>query len=126
MYLLVMMDNIRWVFLIFGLLSIAIFLINHYICEHRSCQLYEKEEKVATMRYHRKIGNCTLCVFSCATIILGIVPSTKQAVTIWLVPKMVNAVQANEQMQELPNNILNLANEWIEAMRPEKQDKEQK
>lgn len=48
---------------------------------------------------------CALCI-----------PSTKEMAAIILIPKIAN----NAQVQKLPGNILELANEWIEELKPTK------
>lgn len=44
-------------------------------------------------------------------------PTTKQAAAIIMVPAIVN----NEEVQKLPDNILRLANEWLEELGPGKE-----
>lgn len=46
------------------------------------------------------------------TLLLAIaIPSTQQAAVIYCLPKIVN----NEQVQKLPDNLLRLANQWIDG-----------
>jgi hypothetical protein len=51
--------------------------------------------------------------FIVSCIILTVIPTTKQAIAIWAVPKVIN----NEQVQALPDNALKLVNaqlqEWL-------------
>ena len=65
---------------------------------------------------NKKSGNClkkTIIVWLLLAIPTIIVPSTKEACAIYLLPKIVN----NEQIQKIPNNFANLLNakieEWI-------------
>lgn len=51
---------------------------------------------------------CFLLVFSV------LIPNTKQMAIILVAPKVIN----NEQVQKLPNQVLILANEWLEELRP--------
>jgi len=46
------------------------------------------------------------------------VPSTKEMCAIKVIPVIVN----NENVQELPNEIVGLAREWIEELKPKKGD----
>lgn len=48
-----------------------------------------------------------------------VIPSTKEMAAILILPKVLN----NEKVQELPNNLLTLANEWIEELKPKKESK---
>lgn len=52
-------------------------------------------------------------VFLCATFI----PTTKQLAAIMVVPKIAN----NEQVQQIPEKILNLGLEWLNELKPEKE-----
>lgn len=47
-------------------------------------------------------------------------PTTKQMAAIIIVPKICSAVESNEQLKQLPNNLFTLANEWMEELRPPK------
>lgn len=50
--------------------------------------------------------------------IAALIPDTKSAIAIWAVPKVVN----NEQVQQIPENALNLVNaklkEWVDEVGP--------
>lgn len=48
------------------------------------------------------------------------IPTTKEMAAIVIIPKIVNAVSANEQIKKMPDNLLSLANEWIEELKPDK------
>ena len=61
--------------------------------------------------------NLLLFLFSSTAAILT--PSTKEMCAIKVIPAIAN----NENVQELPNKIVELANEWIEELKPKKGDK---
>jgi len=42
------------------------------------------------------------------------IPTTKQVCAMWVIPKIAN----NEQVQEIPDKIMEVANEWIDEIRP--------
>lgn len=44
-------------------------------------------------------------------------PTTKQAAAIIVLPKIIN----NQQVQEIPNKILDLGLEWLEELKPKKE-----
>ena len=46
------------------------------------------------------------------------IPTTKEMCAIKLVPMIVN----DEQVQELPNKVVDLANEWIDELKPKKEE----
>lgn len=49
-------------------------------------------------------------------------PSTKQMATIIVAPAIINAVAENKQIQELPGSLVELANEWVEALKPKSEE----
>lgn len=46
------------------------------------------------------------------------IPTTKEMCAIKAIPVIVN----NEQVQELPNKVIELANEWIDELKPSKEN----
>ncbi len=46
------------------------------------------------------------------------IPTTKEMCAIKAIPVIVN----NEQVQELPNKVVELANDWIDELKPNKED----
>lgn len=46
------------------------------------------------------------------------IPTTKEMAAIYIIPSVAN----NESVQAIPNSILNLANEWMEELRPNKKE----
>lgn len=44
------------------------------------------------------------------------IPSTKEMAAILILPKIIN----NQKVQEMPNKVLDLANEWLDELRPVK------
>ncbi len=55
----------------------------------------------------------------CLCIVVGacFIPNTKEMCVIKMLPRIIN----NEQVQELPQQIVELANEWIEELKPPKE-----
>lgn len=52
-----------------------------------------------------------------------LVPSTKEMAAILIVPKLADSIASNKEIQKLPDNLLGLANEWIEELKLSKKDK---
>lgn len=52
----------------------------------------------------------------------SLIPSTKDMAAILIVPKLSQTIAANKEIQKLPDNLLSLANDWIEELKP-KQEK---
>jgi hypothetical protein len=55
--------------------------------------------------------------------ISSFIPTTKEMAAILIVPKLTNAIAENEEIQKLPNNLMGLANEWIEELKPKTEAK---
>jgi hypothetical protein len=47
------------------------------------------------------------------------IPSTKEMAAIIVVPKMITAIDKNEQLKKMPDKLINLADEWITKLTPE-------
>ena len=65
----------------------------------------------------------TVCGLIFGSILLSacFVPSTKEMCAIKIIPRIVN----NKEVQELPNKVVELANEWLEDLRPKKELREE-
>lgn len=69
----------------------------------------EKEKRATTIG-----GRVTLFLLTVASIFglaVAATPTSKEMAAILVIPKIVN----NEQVKELPENVIGLANEWIKA-----------
>ena len=55
----------------------------------------------------------TFFIFLAADVLL---PTTKEMAAILILPKVYSSVSANEELKKIPNNLVRLANEWIESM----------
>lgn len=53
----------------------------------------------------------------------ALIPTTKEMAAILILPKLTQAVSQNQELQKLPGNLLSLANEWIEHLKPEEKEK---
>jgi len=77
---------------------------------------YDSQKQEA--KEHIRKALPTLIVFFVFAIGNIFIPSTKEMCAIKIIPRIVN----NEQVQELPNKIVELANEWIEELKPKSED----
>lgn len=76
------------------------------------------DEKSFTPRFYKKLRKLMLFVIPMLSIAISgllFIPSTKQMALILVVPKIVN----NTEVQALPNKIVELANDWIDELKPE-------
>lgn len=64
----------------------------------------------------KKVTLISLPIFIISTLLINLIPSTKELAAIYLIPKIVN----NEQVQKIPDNALKLLNgkleQWIKDM----------
>lgn len=55
--------------------------------------------------------------------VLTFFPNTKETAAIILIPKITNAISQNEKLKQLPDNVLDLANDWIKELKPKEESK---
>lgn len=63
-----------------------------------------------------RLGPFKLCskILFASTVIGVAVPTQKEVAAIYVIPKIAN----NEKMQAIPSKILDLATEWLDALKP--------
>jgi hypothetical protein len=123
MYWLVKLDDVRVFFItgstVTGVL-LGITLIPTLMCsaEVLSYPSNSKSERafLATVKKHYKKGVLLLLSFLLPAFLI---PSTKQMAAIIIVPKLYNGLTENEGLKELPDNLVELANDWIETLKPQ-------
>ena len=109
MYWLLMLDNVKVTSVMVAILGImAIF---GCICWLGNSFEYEN----LGQRIIAIIGSTIVLIIWLTAIVLAtLIPNTKQMAVILVAPKVIN----NEQVQELPNQIMELANDWLKELRP--------
>lgn len=73
---------------------------------------HESDRMVSLRRAQRKFlffTFLTLLAFSLTAFVRQFIPTTSEMAAILVLPRIIN----NEKVQELPGNVLDLANEWI-------------
>ncbi len=112
-YWVVMMDNISMaIYLLFGM-SLLAALITAVVAG----SLADSGDDKDTFTMIKAFGVC--CAFSLVCLVgVALVPDTKQAAAIYVLPRVVN----NEQLQQLPNKLLELSNEWLDELKPRKEE----
>lgn len=112
-YWVVMMDNISMaITLMFGLFILAT-LLTAFVAG----SLADEGDIESALYMTYAFGCClVLSIFCLAGI--AFVPNTKQAAAIYVLPRVVN----NEQLQQLPNKLLELSNEWLDELKPRKEE----
>jgi len=115
-YLLIILDPITCISQILAIISgvlmlgaIAMFITN---------DLDEEAKEIG------KVGIKLSTPIFILTFLIGVfLPNTKQMAAIIMIPKMYNAITENKQLNELPNNVVQLANDWINELKPKNQEK---
>ena len=109
-YIFVMLDNIKEFFFILAILPFIVAVVS-------GVQYEDENNQKKTDRLKCRIIVCA--IFFITVLMCGIfIPSTKQAAAIYLLPKIVE----NKGLQEMPDKIVNLGNEWLEELRPKKEE----
>jgi len=47
-------------------------------------------------------------------------PTTKQMAAMLIIPPVANSILSNEELKQLPNNVVSLANDWLKELKPNK------
>lgn len=119
MYWLTRLDNIRdaavGILILWALVTAAVSIVS-IICG--GWPDTEKEKCVAQI-LRRFIVVPVWAILCCLIATLIFVPTTKEMCAIKAIPMIVN----NEQVQELPNKVVDLANDWIDELKPNKNSK---
>ena len=84
------------------------------IAKYTKCYKEERERGKQAFRWFLPLTFLSF-VLLCGAMLI---PSTKEYCAIKAIPMIVN----NKQVQELPNKVVELANEWIEELKPSKED----
>ena len=116
MYWLTRLDDINFVLGLFFILGgVATFLLYLF-------GAIEYEDAPDRRRQVWQIARRALSSVILALIVGTFIPTTKEMAAILVIPKIVN----NEKVQDAGNKLYDLAVEWLEALKPEKNTKETK
>jgi len=118
MYFFVMLDNIKSIFgVIMGIsmtvvviILIMAFLSALYIFIDYSLHDWDCFTKFFTHKITIIIFSITFCLSWIGFITKTMIPSTKQAAIIYIVPKVIN----NEHAKEIPENLIKFVNKYLE------------
>lgn len=123
MYWLVKLDDLQHgcSTILFSLLSIAVILIMF-----APLILLELEEhgKSLLLLHGKPVAKlCLGTIIICAALVVFL-PSTKQMAAIIIVPQLSSAIAENDKLQQLPDKLITLADDWITTLSPavEKKD----
>lgn len=106
MYLIVKLDDIRFLFGFWGTLSFCVFgLITIMLLANGESE-NEKQFRI----FSTIITGLAVLSFIFATFL----PSTKQIAAIYVIPKIIN----DERVKQIPDKFLDLGLEWLEDLKP--------
>lgn len=105
-YLILRLDTLSSTSIILAIVAGVVFAVTLFICATNYNSDTDKKTRKAAKPWAISFG----IVFAFTLLFAVGLPSTKQAAVIYCLPKIVN----NEQVQKMPNNLLKLANQWID------------
>jgi hypothetical protein len=109
MYWLVMLDNISFMATFITIIGGGALLVT-------AIGFLIIQESIDPFKKLKKFWLTSVTIVSVCALIGTFIPTTKQMAAIIVVPKIVN----NEQVQQMPDKVLNLGLEWLEELKPEK------
>lgn len=65
----------------------------------------------------------SICIFILSVSLSFVLPSTKEAAAIYFIPKFYNSITENKELQKIPPKLVDLANQWLDELKPKKTDK---
>lgn len=79
-------------------------------------EMLDKTVSLTTTIYKKTTKVCIICLSACIGLnaILTFVPTTKEMAAIYVIPKIAN----NEQLQNISNEIMELATGWLKELHP--------
>lgn len=118
-YVVAQLDKISAIFAAFTGISIGILLIIGFVyLIGLSCCHSKDSEKIFYDQYSKYLKMGIVIPFIMG-LICSFIPSTKTAAAMIILPPMINSVTQNKELQQLPPKLLGLANDWIDALKPE-------
>jgi hypothetical protein len=116
MYCLMKLDDIQTLFFI---ISIILFILGFVFCIVMDAQ----ENFFDFLKNHRNLSLLYTIIFIMSTLLATFLPSTKQMAAIIVVTKITNYIQNNEKLKQIPDKLIDLSNEWLDELSPNKKDK---
>lgn len=111
-------------FLITAIVSLGILLIVAFAL--MDSNLKDDENKRNWLMWRRCLYFITIPIFivtgitNCAK---ALIPSTAQMAVIYVVPKVANCAIEDEVLRKIPKKLVNLADNWIDELSPNKPEK---
>jgi hypothetical protein len=106
-YLILRLDEFSFVTASLSVIAFAAFIF--LVIIHLSNNIDRESDRIILKKVKPWIKPAFV-VFCVAVFLNAIVPTTKQAAVVYCLPKIVN----NEQAKKMPDNLLKLANSWID------------
>lgn len=118
LYLAIILDKVQFL-LGWGLGLSITFIIIYFITMAAMFNVEgsDARESAAKFMKHfrdKKPWRIPFIIAICCAVISTILPNTKEAVIIYIIPKVITASLKNEQLMRIPNNVLKMANTYME------------
>jgi len=117
-YWITRMDGIKSFFFVTGstlcCLMVFFYVTSFLIFNSSYSSDRELKEALASLKacYVSALVGLPLLIISC------FIPTTKEMAAITVLPKISHAISENEALKKLPNNIAELATDWVEKLKP--------
>lgn len=113
-YALILVDNI------ISLLQISLILSLCWIFMFFLISLvnFEGDFKETIDNFKKFKGPLIIILIGISATVLTILPNKKEIAAIYIIPKIYNTISTNEAIKKLPNNLLDLANDWLKELSP--------
>tara|TARA_Y100000310_G_scaffold130972_1_gene130149 strand:- start:7169 stop:7657 length:489 start_codon:yes stop_codon:yes gene_type:complete len=128
MYLIVMLDNISigiaWLIGFSAVFSVLGLFFKFAWVPMTKQDRYADKEEIEKSKVQSKVGfkffKPAFTCFIILVILQSMTPTTKQAAVIVVVPTIINTVNENKGLQQIPKELISLANVWLKELHPDK------
>lgn len=103
-------SGLFWVLLAVTATASTVTLIAAILAKQDACD----DEDLAAAKTLRRTAYAGICVSLVLLIAAVLVPTTKEYCAVKVIPMIAN----NKNVQQLPNNMIEEANEWIDSLKP--------
>ena len=118
------LDRVQGLFaammIIHAVIGIVSFIVLSANIENCGTLKEKQSDKENYIKKHKQCTKCSIISVCLFAVLFTFTPSTKHACAIIMVPAISRSLEENKELQKLPDNVVNLANEWLETLKPEK------
>lgn len=115
-YWLTRMDYLQQLMFILAIILGVLSLVAGIIFVAAKAESYDEESEGVNIS--KKIMTISIPATLVLMSIASLLPSTKELAAIIIIPKIANAIETNQQIKKIPENLITLANDWIKELGP--------